>query len=372
MPIKPLFRQQRRFSVNDNIRSDLVPDCEQGSVLFKNALNRTPQPIPPIWMMRQAGRYHSHYQALRKVHGFETLCKNPQLAAEVALGPIEDFDFDVAILFSDILYPLEAMGIGLKFDPGPIFEWSLNKSTLGRLKSVDASLPSMMFQAEAVLETRRRLPINKSLVGFVGGPWTLFGYAVEGRHQGGLAIAKREMDLYKEFKQVLNPLLEKIIRLQIENGAELVMIFDTAAGELSAQQFTEVIAPDIARLSRLFPNRLAYYARGIQKQHLNGLLKLYDSQLAGFGFDHRWNLSEVLRSTTQGIVQGNFDQSMMLMPPQQFKMALIEYLDPLQGLSIQERAGWVCGLGHGVLPGTPEENVRDFVRTVRESFAGSR
>ena len=96
------------------------------NLLFRNALNRLPQATPPIWFMRQAGRYHSHYQALKKNHTFEELCKNPELAAETALGPINDFDFDVSILFSDILFPLEALGMGLKYDPGPIFNKFIN------------------------------------------------------------------------------------------------------------------------------------------------------------------------------------------------------------------------------------------------------
>src|SRR5215213_2056337 len=92
---------------------------------FQNARERRPQDIPPVWFMRQAGRYHKHYQALRKQHGFMELCKDPALAAEVALGPIQDFDFDVSILFSDLLFPLEAMGMGLSYDPAPKLEWQL-------------------------------------------------------------------------------------------------------------------------------------------------------------------------------------------------------------------------------------------------------
>ena len=91
------------------------------NLLFRNALKRVSQKTPPIWFMRQAGRYHTHYQNLKKNYSFEDLCKNPELAAQTALGPIEDFDFDVSILFSDILFPLEALGMSLKYNPGPVF-----------------------------------------------------------------------------------------------------------------------------------------------------------------------------------------------------------------------------------------------------------
>src|ERR1700734_3750379 len=105
-----------------------------GNDKFHKALNRIVQPCPPVWMMRQAGRYHKHYQKLRAKHSFMDLCKQPELAAQVALGPIQDFDFDVAILFSDLLFPLEALGMGLSYgDSGPKLGWALNENTLSDL-----------------------------------------------------------------------------------------------------------------------------------------------------------------------------------------------------------------------------------------------
>ena len=100
---------------------------------FQNALKRIPQAVPPVWMMRQAGRYHKHYQALKEKHDFMTLCKEPELAAQVAMGPIEDFDFDVSILFSDLLFPLEALGMHLEYAPGPKFSKNLEMSKLATL-----------------------------------------------------------------------------------------------------------------------------------------------------------------------------------------------------------------------------------------------
>ncbi len=97
------------------------------NILFENSLKRIPQKIPPIWFMRQAGRYHNHYQKLKETYSFEELCKNPELASEVACGPVEEFDFDLAILFSDILFLLEGLGMSLKFNPCPIFEEFINK-----------------------------------------------------------------------------------------------------------------------------------------------------------------------------------------------------------------------------------------------------
>ena len=124
------------------------------NVLFNNALNRVPQKTPPIWFMRQAGRYHSHYQNLKKDYSFEELCKNPELAARTALGPINDFDFDVSILFSDILFPLEALGMDLKYNPGPIFGKFINKSNYDELKTAEEAVIDLNFQSEALKITR--------------------------------------------------------------------------------------------------------------------------------------------------------------------------------------------------------------------------
>src|SRR5437588_9168668 len=114
------------------------PHSKIGNARFQNALARVPQRTPPIWLMRQAGRYHKHYQALRAKHSFVDLCKQPELAAEVALGPVMDFGFDAAILFSDLLFPLEALGMGLEYtDHGPRLGWQLDENSISRLRSID-------------------------------------------------------------------------------------------------------------------------------------------------------------------------------------------------------------------------------------------
>src|SRR5438270_13960784 len=167
------------------------PHSKIGNARFQNALARRAQATPPIWLMRQAGRYHKHYQALRAKYSFMDLCKRPELAAEVALGPVLDFDFDAAILFSDLLFPLEALGMGLEYtDQGPELGWRLNEKNIAQLRSIEEAWPSLLFQGEALRATRERLPNGRSLIGFVGGPWTLFAYAVEGSHSGTLAASK--------------------------------------------------------------------------------------------------------------------------------------------------------------------------------------
>jgi len=186
---------------------------------FANAIAKVPQKTPPVWFMRQAGRYHSHYQALRKQYSFMELCKKPEIAAEVARGPVAEFDFDVSILFSDLLFPLEALGQGLEYtDAGPRLGFQLDSQSILKLKTPDQAIGALEFQAEALIKTRSVLPADKSLIGFVGGPWTLFVYAVEGGHSGSLTLSKSNPSLYRSFMEILVPLLEKNIALQLEEG----------------------------------------------------------------------------------------------------------------------------------------------------------
>jgi uroporphyrinogen decarboxylase len=341
-----------------------VATTEQiGSARFQNALARIPQTTPPIWLMRQAGRYHRHYQALRARHSFMDLCKQPELAAEVACGPVNDFGFDAAILFSDLLFPLEALGMGLDYtDQGPRLGWKLDQNTIARLRSVDDAWPGLLFQGDAMRATRDRLPSDRSLIGFVGGPWTLFVYAVEGTHKGSLTNSKRLLSLFPRFCESVVPLLERNIQLQLENGAEVVMIFDTAAGELSPQLFLSDVVPQLRRLTARNGSRIGYYSKGTQAAHLQDEI-FTGGSLAGIGVDHSWEIRDAFDLSSGGFVQGNFDQALLHADPADLARHLRNYLEPLAG---REWPGWICGLGHGVLPGTPEDNVRLFVDTVRE------
>lgn len=334
---------------------------------FQNAIAKKAQDVPPIWFMRQAGRYHKHYQNLRRRHDFIELCKNVELATEVTMGPIEDFDFDVAILFSDLLFPLEALGMGLKYDPAPQLGWHLSDETFSRLKTAEEAAPELYFQKEALASIRKRLPREKSLIGFVGGPWTLFTYAVEGQHAGSLIAAKTRLDLFARFCKILVPLLRQNIQWQLEGGAEVVMIFDTAAGELSPQVYSHAVTPYLETLCREFPGKLGYYSKGTTQAHYRGDV-FRKSPWAGLGFDHRWQIEEQF-SWSPGFTQGNFDQTFLFAEPGEFERLLDMYLRPLLKLSPEQRAGWVSGLGHGVLPNTPEENVRTFVKYVRQAFS---
>ncbi len=335
---------------------------------FNNVLNGVQQAVPPIWFMRQAGRYHKHYQGMRQKHSFVELCKKPELAAETALGPIRDFDFDISILFSDLLFPLEALGMGLEYNPGPILDRKLNSDNIKDLKPVDEAIEFMNFQSEAVKATRELLPKSKSLIGFVGAPWTLFTYAVEGSHKGGLNQAKSQLELFSAFKEIMEPFLIKNIQLQLDAGAEQVMVMDTAAGELSESLFKALVVPSVQKFAKAFPKKLGFYSKYTHFSYFSDLLN--DENLSGLGFDHRVNLKTALTSSRKTFLQGNFDNNLLFCDQPTVKKWLIDLLAPIKDLDAKDKSNWVFGLGHGVLPKTPEDNVKFVVDFTREYLGG--
>ncbi len=342
--------------------------------LFQKTLARETVDAPPIWMMRQAGRYHSHYQNLKLKHTFMDLCLQPELAAEVAMGPVQDFDFDAAILFSDILFPLKALGMPLDYtEGGPKLGYHLNSENMKTLKPWEQAWQEMEFQKTSMALTRQRLSPSKGLIGFVGGPWTLFVYATEGGHSGNLLNAKTHWELWESFSKTITSFLIENIRLQFEGGADVVMILDTAAGEVSPGIFQSRLQPALAKLAERFPGKLGYYSKGTSPTFFNSTSNSTSNTQwskipwGGQGYDHRNDLIPLF-SNEKGFLQGNFDQSLLHLSESDFTTFFREYLKPFQALSKEQRAGWVCGVGHGILPKTPEKNVRAFIEIVRKSF----
>ena len=279
-----------------------------------------------------------------------------------------DFDFDVAIIFSDLLFPLEAMGLGLSYENGgPELKIHLNDENIKDVRT-DGYLEKLNFQKLALQACRQILPKNKSLIGFVGGPWTLFLYATEGSHAGHFLISKNNTHLFDKFWEILKPVLLDNIQLQLDGGAEVVMIFDTAAGEVSPLYFQNLIADKLTQMAEKFPGKLAYYSKGTNPSFLNQ--KFRQAPWAGFGFDHRNDLPALLADNSlNGIIQGNFDQTLLFGDTPDLKKHFEQYIAGFKNLAPELRQRWVCGLGHGVLPKTPEKHVKLFVEWVRKEFA---
>lgn len=329
---------------------------------------------PPIWFMRQAGRYHSHYQNLKKSHSFIELCKIPELAAEVALGPVEDFGFDAAILFSDLLFPLEAMGMGLAYEPGPKLSFLIKTPGDCNKLSGDTSVcEKLVFQKEALKILKEKLSLDKGIIGFVGAPLTLFTYAVEGSHLGKLSSTKQGLfdGRYEIFCEKLIPILAENMYLQAEGGADVIVLFDTAAGEFSLLELKNFALPMLKKLLEIFHGKkpnfpVIYYSKGTNIFYFELLQQL---SIVGIGLDWRTPMEEVLKKWgSQMACQGNFDPELLFLPKEILAKKIREYFKPILDLPKEKRKGYICGLGHGVLPETPEENVRLFVQIAKEVF----
>jgi uroporphyrinogen decarboxylase len=339
------------------------------------ALARRNHSRPPVWFMRQAGRYHRHYQALRARHEFMELCKQPALAAEVTLGPIEEFGFDAAILFSDLLFPLEALGMGLSYQPGPKLGWHLKDcSDLARLHDHARALPRLEFQAEAIRLLRPRLGSERALIGFVGGPFTLYAYAVAGSHEGFSRQGLSGLDdgLYAGFCEHLVDLLADNMALQARAGADCIALFDTAAGALAPAEFARYAVAPLAQAVDRFrascpATPLIYYSRDTGPAHWRSLDGL---DLQCLGVDWRHDLAETLvAQTPRWCLQGNLDPEWLLLPPAELESRVRQVFDRIAALPAAVRSAWVCGLGHGVLQQTPESNVHLVLKLQREMFA---
>ena len=307
---------------------------------------------PPVWFMRQAGRYHSHYQSLKRYADFITLCKDPAFAAETALGPVHDFNFDAAILFSDLLFPLEVMGMGLRYDPGPKLDFHL--------------------QTVADLE-RLTGGADKGLIGFVGGPFTLYVYAVAGSHEAAAqALPGLTNGLYAGFNDKLLDLLAQNMADQAKGGAECVAVLDTAAGELGSEDFATHVVPVLRTLLEKFRaldpvTAVTYYSRGTGPLHWD---KLAGLPIQCLGVDWKHDLVDVLqRYGPSYCIQGNVDPDWLLLPAAELEARLRAVFASVLALPAKLRAGWICGLGHGVLQKTPESNVHLFLKVQRAMFA---
>lgn len=342
--------------------------------LFNNRI-KTPEGKTqiPVWFMRQAGRYHSHYQNIKKNSNFMNMCRNPKIACEVTMGPIEEFDFDAAILFSDLLFPLEHMGLGLSYAPGPILENHL--TSLEKVKNIKlTSDPNefFSFQGEACELLKDALPEQKTLLGFVGAPFTLYTYAVDGGHSGNLIEPKKGFHdgRWEAFNEVLFENLIVEMSVQAKKGAEAICLFDTAAGECTFEDYKEFILPKIRLITKEFkyhfPNKkIIYYSKFT---HIDYLQEIQDENIDVLGVDWRLNLANVL--TTLGndyMIQGNIDPAHLHLPWPILKQKLASLWNKLEVQNVPFHR-WICGLGHGVLQKTPEENVKNTVKYIHENF----
>jgi uroporphyrinogen decarboxylase len=329
---------------------------------------RQPVDRPPVWIMRQAGRYLPEYRAVRAKTDFLTLCKTPELAAEVSLQPRDIVGVDAVIVFSDILIPVEAMGMPLELtEKGPV----LGSPVRSAEQVEKLIIPDPVEKTRSVLDTlgllRRQINGEVPLIGFAGAPFTLASYMVEGGTSRNFAEIKRLM--YAE-PRTLHRLLDKIadtvilyLNAQIEAGAQLVQLFDTWAGELAADKFEEFA---LGYEQKVFAGlkRGAGESRVPATLYVNGCAANLERMAASgadvVSVDWRIDLAEARRRVGDRVaLQGNLDPCALLGTPETVAAATRELVEKGGG------TGHIVNLGHGILPMTPVENARAFVAAVK-------
>jgi uroporphyrinogen decarboxylase len=336
------------------------------------ALFRQPTAYTPVWLMRQAGRYLPEYNETRRRAGsFLALCKAPSLAAEVTLQPLERFPLDAAILFSDILTIPDAMGLGLYFaeGEGPRFERPLrDEASIAKLAAPDPS-ESLRYVTDAISEVRRALAGKVPLIGFCGSPYTLACYMVEGQasddwHSVKLMLYERPALLHR-ILETNTRAVAALLNAQIEAGVNVVMIFDTWGGSLSAASYREFSLKYIQRvLSQLKRGSGAARVPVIvfTKGGAPWLEQIAATGCDCVGLDWSIDLGDARRRVGAGAaLQGNLDPAVLLTSPEVVRREVLKALE-----SFGSGAGHVFNLGHGVPQLTPPENVAALVAAVRE------
>ena len=339
----------------DAIQNDLLLRALRGETVTR----------PPVWMMRQAGRYLPDYLKLKEKYSFFERCQNPRLATEITIQPVEQVGVDAAIIFSDILVVPQAMGLEVQmvegkgpFLPDPV----QNKNDLQRLRVPDVE-ESLGYVFEALTLTRRTLAGRVPLIGFAGAPWTLLCYMVQGKGSKTFDEAKAfcfsQPELAHQLLQMITDTTIAYCKGQARAGADVIQIFDSWAGLLSPGDFEEFSMPYIRQivtaikkecLTIVFAKGAWFALESIAKTGANGA-----------GID--WGITPQLARKFAGdqiTLQGNFDPCRLLSPVNQIKTSVREMIE---AFGTQR---YIANLGHGILPNVPVEHAKAFVEAVKE------
>lgn len=337
---------------------------------FLRACRREPVDATPVWFMRQAGRYMAEYRAVRAKHTLLEICRAPELAAEVTLQPIRSLGVDAAILFADILLPLEPMGAPFEFAAGEgprFFEAVRDRAAVERLRVIDPEedLPHVL---SAIRILRQELEGKTPLIGFAGAPFTLASYMVEGGKSSNYATTKRMMyrdpALWHELAGKLAEVVRRYLLAQIAAGAQAVQLFDSWVGELAPIDYETFILPHSRHILS------AVEATGVPVIHFGtGTAMLLDQmRRAGgtvIGVDTTTPLDWAIGQLGPGVaVQGNLEPLLLGAPRDVLSARVDDVLARAKGA-----AGHVFNLGHGILPDTPPEAAKLVVELVHERTA---
>ena len=333
--------------------------------LLLRALRQEKVERPPVWMMRQAGRYLPEYMKLREKYDFFTRVQTPELAAEITLQPIQRLGLDAAIIFSDILVIPQAMGIEVLMEEGkgPSLPNVIKTEKDINCLFTDAVEEKLDYVMKALALTKKELNGEIPLIGFAGAPWTILCYMVEGKGSKTWEKAKQfcftQPELAHKLLQKITDATIKYLRAQTKAGADVVQVFDSWSGCLSPEDFKQFAQPFLIQIA----DALQEYAPVIlfPKGSWYALKELSESSASAIGID--WCISpKMAREMTENKItlQGNFDPSKLLLPVAEIKKQVKKMISEFG------KQKYIANLGHGITPNIPVDHAKAFVDAVKE------
>ncbi len=318
----------------------------------------------PIWIMRQAGRYLPEYRAVREQMSFLELCRSPEASCEVTLQPIRRYDLDAAILFTDLLVPVIAMGVDVDYQPGPVLQRRIESaSDIATLADADPSHEAIATMLAAARNVRTALDPQKALIGFVGAPFTMACYLVEGRGSKAWDDTRRFMHAepaaFQKLLRRIGEALEPVVTALVAAGCDAIQIFDSWAGVLSADDYARHAAGPTDRLLQLVRSKGAVAVNFVNgaAQHVE---QIADSSCNVAAVDWRLPIREVRRRLPDDMaVQGNLDPTCLYAPDDALRAEAARICRDAGAI------GHVFNLGHGILPSVDPAKVATLVDEVR-------
>ncbi len=333
--------------------------------LLLRALRREEVSRPPVWMMRQAGRYLPEYIALRNKYDFFTRVQTPELACEITLQPVDIVGVDAAIIFSDILVIPQAMGLEVLMEEGkgPLLPNTIKTSVDVDKLAVDVG-DQLRYVYDALSLTKKELNNRIPLIGFAGAPFTLLCYMVEGKGSKGFEKAKAfcftEPALAGKLLQKITHATIQYLKGQAKAGADVLQVFDSWSGLLSPDDFDKFAAPYLLQIAEALAPQVPVILFPKGSNYALHTLSQYPF-VSGIGLDWTIRPADARKETQHRVaLQGNFDPGKLLLPPNEIKKEVHQMINAFG------RKGYIANLGHGITPHVPVEHAKAFVNAVKE------
>ncbi|MCG7237416.1 uroporphyrinogen decarboxylase [Corynebacterium minutissimum] len=336
--------------------------------LIEAASGRTPS-RPPVWFMRQAGRSLPEYRKVREGISMLDSCFMPELLAEITLQPVRRHDVDGAILFSDIVVPLKAAGVGVEIVPGrgPVLDAPVRtKEDVGNLPVLDVDVPEVRQGIEIILN---ELTDKQALIGFVGAPFTLASYLIEGgpskNHERTKALMHSDPDTWHRLMERLTPTIIAFLELQLDAGIDAMQLFDSWAGYLNERDYREFVLPYSTQILKVAEDRVPRIHFGVGTGELLGAMSEAGSEV--MGVDYRVTMDAAAARVNAEILQGNLDPALLFAGDDAVRQAVRTIKSEVDAArSCGDVKGHIWNLGHGVLPTTDADAITRAVAIIHE------